>query len=200
MGDQAVIDGDHVVRPVAPESGSARAVNGEAYPGPPLQTVDVSCHRLHNDLAVDTTQSVQLFHHDGLLEPPLRLRRRMLPVTAATSTRAGELAAGNDTVGGRVDDGDRVRTQVSVFGPDVGDLDEHTLTRQSVSDEDHLTVAARHAVPTVGDRADDHLEPVTDGPGGCQGFSSSATVASACSGVGSPRRTAPGAKFSGRSS
>jgi hypothetical protein len=67
-----------------------------------------------------------------------------------------------------------------------------------MTDEHDLSVVPCDAMPAVCDWADGESDLLTDSEPG-QGFSSSATVRSACSADGSPRRTAPGPKFSGRS-
>ena len=64
--------------------------------------------------------------------------------------------------------------------------------------KDDLAFMPGNAMPAVCDWADGESDLLTDGKPG-QGFSSSATVRSACSAEGSPRRTAPGPKLSGRS-
>jgi hypothetical protein len=73
MGNQALINRDHVVGSVTPQPSAADVVHGERHSGPPAQPIDFIGQRLHLYLHVHFSEAAQLLGDDCRLQPTLCL-------------------------------------------------------------------------------------------------------------------------------
>ncbi len=140
-GDQAVVDGHHVVRAVLAHPAPPVRGRGVSHPGPPAQAVLVARHRIDLEsgddrmVGLEPAEPDQLLAHDLGLQCALRRQRDVLEVAAATQPRPGDRAGRLDPVRGRRLDRDRVAAPVPVRLGALGDLDDHAFSGQGVPDE-----------------------------------------------------------------
>ena len=163
--------------PAQPDHTGGR-VDGELDPGAPPHPVHIPRHWFDHRIQpergqIEAGQALELLAHHSRFEPPLLGEGDVLEV--ATTAYPGMRT-------GRTHPLRRCDADLDDIGPQEGptriplrDPGQHPLPRQSVPDEDDLTVEAGDAVPAVGDRPDLELDDLADHRP-------------------SPRRTSPGAE------
>ena len=176
-GDQAVVDGDDVVRAVLPHASAATRGGRVALTGPPAQPVLVAGDRLDDQagdqrvLCGQATQADQLLAQHRRLQLSLGGQGDVLEVAAAAEAGTGVGARRNDPFRCGRDHRDRVPAPEPVAGRSLGDLDDDLLTGEGVAYEDDagalpgrasLDLHAGDEVAAVGDRADLDLEATAD--------------------------------------
>ena len=212
-GDQAVVDLDHVVRPVLAHPPPPAGQVDVPLPGPPAQPVRVASHRLHAHVELEAGQPGELLADHVRLERPLPRRRDVLEVAAAAAARAGVRAGRVDPVRRGLRHLDGVATPEPVPVGPLGDLDDDPLAGQRVPHEDHPTRAVGgmqpgDAVAAVGDPLHHDVVPLPHvGPPPRSAGAGSARGAQRCPSrppprrSTSPRRRSPGrTRYSSRSS
>ncbi len=128
-----------VVGPVPVESHLAGAIDGEAHPGPPSQSVGSAGHLLDHHCPVDPGQPPELFDHQILLQLPLGREGNVLPVAPPAPTGTGQWTGRLDPVDRRLEHLDGIGTQER--GGLRGDLGHDPLSGQGVTDEHHSSVS-----------------------------------------------------------
>jgi hypothetical protein len=166
MGDQALLDEYDVMGPVLAQALVATGQMDVLHPRAPGQPVLVAGHRLDQHLTLEPGQTGELFLDDARLEPALLGQLDVLEVAAPAPTRVRERTRRPNAMGRRHGHVHRVAAQEP---PAVlCDLDRDVLPRQRVPNEDHhlaLVETGRdpgNEVPAVRNRADLHLEALTD--------------------------------------
>ena len=151
MGDQALTDVDHLVRPVRPKACHPVRPHRELHARPPAQArtgLLVSRQRLDRDLPVEARQPPELLTDHRGLERPLGGQCRVLPVTAAAATGTGVRTRGLNAIR-------RGRQDLQRFGSGqpgchVGDTGDNRFARQRVPDKhDRSFVWPGHAPAAV---------------------------------------------------
>lgn len=197
MSNHALIDGDHLMGPVGTQPNVPVLIHGEGHPGSPTQSVGTLRQLLDHHVSLDPGKPAKLFCDNLRLELPLYGECHMLEVTPSANTCV--LTGRRHAVGRCFDHLLNIGAQVSSAGTDRSDLGHDHFAGQRMADEDDLPVQSGDKVPAMRNGSNRQLDEVADlSP--AQESISSATVRSAVSGVGSPRRTAPGPKLSGCSS
>ncbi len=157
MRDRATVEVLEPVGAVLVEPDGSVAVDREAHPGAPAQTLEAPGDRLHLDGALDPGQLTQELGDAGGLQAPLGGELHVLEVAAAAPARAGVGARSRHPVRGRPQDLDGVSAPVRAGLR--GDPRHHPLAGQRVPDEDDLAVGGPgHAPAAPGDGADLELE------------------------------------------
>ncbi len=99
MGDQALVDLDHLVRAMAAQASDPVPVNGKGDDGTPGQAALVTVDGLNLDLPVEPGDAAELLADHRRLELPLGRQARVLPVAAAAAARCGVTARRRHPVG-----------------------------------------------------------------------------------------------------
>src|SRR5580704_1613016 len=137
--DQAVVDGDDLVRAMFPQARHSVITDRELDPGSPaesrLAAGLAAGHRLDGDLAVDAGHPPQLLPDHGGLQGALRGEAGVLPVAAAAAAGVRVRARRGHPVLRRLADLDGVRPREP--GRDLGHPGDDPLAWQRVPDEQH---------------------------------------------------------------
>ena len=134
------------------EPDQSRVVNRKTDPVTPPQPIRRTRDLFDGDAALHAGDAPELFSDEGGLQRSLRRECDVLPIAASAASRSCVRARGLHALGRRVDDLDRVSTEIGLGL--FGEGGEHPLARQRVAHEDDPTVVGpRDAAPASRDRA-----------------------------------------------